>query len=108
MISYCSAAAEYSEAQVLSSDFWSDVKYAEGNGVNGLRYAQRMCSALSPFFADEDETVTGCIRPETLDRIRPDDAGGQYDSSGGTNGEGNPAGSVCRGYVVIFCSEGSF
>lgn len=59
-------------------------------------------------FADEDETVTGCIRPETLDRIRPDDAGGQYDSSGGTNGEGNPAGSVCRGYVVIFCSEGSF
>lgn len=42
--------------------------------------------------------VTGCINAETLDRINPDDAGGQYDSSGGADGDGNPAGSVCTGY----------
>lgn len=47
----------------------------------------------------DNELVTGCIRPETLDRINPNDAGGQYDSSGGVGGQGNPAGSVCTGYV---------
>jgi len=82
MISYCSAAAEYSQQQVLASNFWSNVAYVAGNGVNGGRYAQ----------------LTGCIRPETLDRINPNDAGGQYDSSGGQGGQGNPAGSVCTGY----------
>ncbi|PPQ64978.1 hypothetical protein CVT24_008165, partial [Panaeolus cyanescens] len=41
---------------------------------------------------------TGCINPETLDRLDPGDAGGQYDSSGGEGGRGNPVGSVCRGY----------
>jgi len=46
-----------------------------------------------------NESVTGCINPQTLDRINPDDAGGQYDSSGGAGGQGNPAGSVCTGYV---------
>ena len=51
--------------------------------------------------------VTGCIRPDTLDRINSDDSGGQYDSSGGTNGEGNPAGSACTGYVVI-ADKGDF
>jgi hypothetical protein len=42
-------------------------------------------------------SVTGCIRPETLDRLNPDDGGGQYDSSGGDGGQGNPQGSVCIG-----------
>lgn len=41
--------------------------------------------------------VTGCIRPETLDRLNPRDAGGQYDSSGGAGGRGNPVGSKCTG-----------
>jgi hypothetical protein len=41
--------------------------------------------------------VTGCIRPELLSRLNPGDAGGQYDSSGGAGGRGNPAGSVCLG-----------
>jgi len=41
--------------------------------------------------------VTGCIDPGALDRLNPDDAGGQYDSSGGSSGIGNPAGSVCEG-----------
>ncbi|KFH74130.1 hypothetical protein MVEG_01343 [Podila verticillata NRRL 6337] len=56
--------------------------YITGQGANGQRYAQ----------------LTGCIRPETLDRINPSDAGGQYDSSGGAGGQGNPEGSVCVGY----------
>lgn len=41
--------------------------------------------------------VTGCIRPETVDRLNPRDAGGQYDSSGGAGGRGNPQGSACVG-----------
>lgn len=42
--------------------------------------------------------VTGCIRPEKLSRLNPQDSGGQYDSSGGAGGKGNPQGSVCLGY----------
>lgn len=42
MISYCSEAAKYSDQQVLSSDFWSNVAYVTGQGVNGQNYAQRM------------------------------------------------------------------
>ena len=42
--------------------------------------------------------VTGCIRPEKLSRLNPNDAGGQYDSSGGAGGRGNPQGSICLGY----------
>jgi hypothetical protein len=41
--------------------------------------------------------VTGCIDPSALDRINPGDEGGQYDSSGGSEGTGNPVGSVCEG-----------
>ena len=41
--------------------------------------------------------MTGCIDPTVLDRLNPDDAGGQYDSSGGSSGAGNPVGSVCAG-----------
>ena len=44
-----------------------------------------------------DYIVTGCIDPSALDRINPDDEGGQYDSSGGAEGTGNPVGSVCEG-----------
>jgi len=42
--------------------------------------------------------VTGCIRPEKVSQLVPEDAGGQYDSSGGVNGLGNPQGSICLGY----------
>lgn len=45
--------------------------------------------------------VTGCIRPETVDRLNPGDGGGQYDSSGGDGGNGNPAGSKCSGFVNL-------
>ncbi|KAF8800087.1 hypothetical protein BYT27DRAFT_7263228 [Phlegmacium glaucopus] len=83
MTSYCSADAKYSDLQgEFSPDFWRDVDYITGQGLNGGRYVQ----------------LTGCINPESLDRINLDDAGGQYDSSGGQDGHGNPAGSVCTGY----------
>ena len=49
--------------------------------------------------------MTGCIRPETLDRLNPDDGGGQYDSSGGDGGQGNPQGSKCTGFVQTFESH---
>lgn len=45
--------------------------------------------------------MTGCIRPETVDRLNPSDYGGQYDSSGGADGNGNPQGSVCLGYAGV-------
>jgi len=80
---YCSASAVSSPLQgTLSPDFWSNVEYKAGTGVGGGRYAQ----------------LTGCIRPETLDRLNPTDGGGQYDSSGGDGGLGNPEGSICVGY----------
>ncbi len=43
--------------------------------------------------------VTGCINPDSLDRLNADDDGGQYDSNGGPDGEGNPQGSMCLGWV---------
>lgn len=45
--------------------------------------------------------VTGCIRPETLDRLNSNDGGGQYDSAGGDGGQGNPQGSACLGLVAL-------
>lgn len=41
--------------------------------------------------------VTGCIRPSVIDRLNVVDEGGQYDSSGGAGGKGNPRNSVCVG-----------
>jgi hypothetical protein len=57
-------------------------------------------SAVKCYFEVEFDypPVTGCIRPGTLDRLNPGDAGGQYDSSGGAGGQGNPQGSACIGY----------
>ena len=49
-------------------------------------------------YSDLQFTVTGCIRSDKLDRLNPSDAGGQYDSSGGVSGMGNPQGSICLGY----------
>jgi len=51
------------------------------------------------------DSVTGCIRPETVDRLNSDDMGGQYDSSGGADGVGNPRDSVCSGYVCLVHSS---
>jgi len=83
MQSYCSASARTSSTQgLLPANFWSNKAFKTGNGKTGKRYAQ----------------LTGCIRPSTLSRLNPGDGGGQYDSSGGAGGRGNPQGSVCTGY----------
>ncbi|KAJ6551815.1 hypothetical protein B0H19DRAFT_1159031 [Mycena capillaripes] len=83
MKTYCSPAGHYDAAQgQLPAQFWRNVAFKSGAGKNGGRFTQ----------------LTGCIRPELLDRLNPRDAGGQYDSSGGAGGRGNPQGSVCLGY----------
>lgn len=45
--------------------------------------------------------MTGCIRPSLIDRLNQLDEGGQYDSSGGREGRGNPRDSVCVGCVTF-------
>ncbi|KAF6759815.1 hypothetical protein DFP72DRAFT_884292 [Ephemerocybe angulata] len=83
MKTYCSPTGKYDSSQgTLPSNFWSNMEFKSGTSSRGARYAQ----------------LTGCIRPETLDRLVPSDGGGQYDSSGGAGGNGNPAGSKCLGY----------
>ncbi|KIM34897.1 hypothetical protein M413DRAFT_79938, partial [Hebeloma cylindrosporum] len=78
---FCSSSAHTaSEQGVMPDNFWTSVEFVSGTG--GGRYVQ----------------LTGCIDPSALDRINPDDDGGQYDSSGGSEGTGNPVGSVCEGY----------
>ncbi|KAF5358780.1 hypothetical protein D9758_008535 [Tetrapyrgos nigripes] len=83
MKTYCSPNGKYSSSQgELPANFWKHVEFKSGTSSRGGRYAQ----------------LTGCIRPKLVDRLNADDDGGQYDSSGGTNGQGNPEGSVCLGY----------
>ncbi|KAG5649810.1 hypothetical protein H0H81_001910 [Sphagnurus paluster] len=90
MQTYCTPAARTSPLQgELSTSFWRNVAFTTGKGVNGGRYAQQVNIVRA---------VTGCIRPETVDRLNPRDSGGQYDSSGGVGGRGNPQGSKCLGY----------
>ncbi|KAF9029689.1 hypothetical protein BDZ89DRAFT_950312 [Hymenopellis radicata] len=85
MQTYCSSDGHTDPKQgYLPADFWQEGKVAfkSATGENGKRYTQ----------------LTGCINSSKLDRLIPSDAGGQYDSSGGYNGQGNPQGSVCLGY----------
>ncbi|KAJ6586443.1 hypothetical protein DFH09DRAFT_1245688 [Mycena vulgaris] len=82
MKTYCSAEGHYSADQGLLPDtFWRSVAFITGAGTNGMKYAQ----------------LTGCIRPAEFSQLNAGDAGGQYDSSGGAAGRGNPAGSACLG-----------
>ncbi|KAK7052503.1 allergen protein [Favolaschia claudopus] len=83
MKTYCSPNGHYDDSQgTLPANFWKNVDFQTGSGQNGGRFAQ----------------LTGCINSALVDRLNPDDAGGQYDSSGGAGGQGNPQGSVCLGY----------
>lgn len=83
MQTYCSAKGHYSPQQGrLPEDFWRTVQFRSGSGKNGKKYTQ----------------LTGCIRPEHVSQLNAGDSGGQYDSSGGARGRGNPEGSVCLGY----------
>ncbi|TFK19772.1 hypothetical protein FA15DRAFT_647990 [Coprinopsis marcescibilis] len=80
---YCSKLAKYDSSQgELPPGFWTNVDHVSGPGVNGGRYTQ----------------LTGCINPNLVDRLNPEDQGGQYDSSGGPSGIGNPEYSLCIGY----------
>ncbi|KAG8884827.1 hypothetical protein FRB98_002153 [Tulasnella sp. 332] len=90
----------------MPAHFWTKVAYKKTTGVHGKPYVQ----------------LTGCINPNSLDRLNPGgtwihnlapvadlgrqysilkldylDDGGQYDSSGGAGGQGNPQGSTCTG-----------
>ena len=100
MKTYCSPNGRYSSQQgQLPADFWSNVEFKTGKGKNGGRFAQRACPKFHSILALLHlVAVTGCIRPSHLSRLNPDDAGGQYDSSGGAGGQGNPQGSQCLGY----------
>jgi len=84
---------------VIPPTFWKNVEFTSGTEAG--RYAQCTSSLACSCSCADEETfsvpVTGCIDPAVLDRLNPDDAGGQYDSSGGSSGTGNPAGSVCNG-----------
>ncbi|KAH8810504.1 hypothetical protein DL96DRAFT_1627373 [Flagelloscypha sp. PMI_526] len=85
MQTYCSPSGHFDASQgTLPGDFWKDgqVEFKVGNGKNGGRTVQ----------------LTGCINSANVDRLNADDAGGQYDSSGGVGGQGNPQGSACLGY----------
>ncbi|KAG8861679.1 hypothetical protein FRB96_002636 [Tulasnella sp. 330] len=69
----------------MPANFWTKVAYKKTTGVHGKPYVQ----------------LTGCINPNSLDRLNPGDDGGQYDSSGGAGGQGNPQGSTCTGYALL-------
>jgi len=76
-VSYCTGLGG---AGVIPSNFWTSVTLSKLTGVGAIIQ------------------LTGCINSATLDRLNIADGGGQYDSSGGDGGFGNPAGSVCTGY----------
>ncbi|KAJ3511373.1 hypothetical protein NLJ89_g4134 [Agrocybe chaxingu] len=104
MKTYCSPAGRYSSQQgQLPPDFWSNVEFKTGYSSRGARFAQRKTIAKLEDYPSYSHglfssLVTGCIRPEKLSRLNTNDPGGQYDSSGGAGGQGNPQGSKCLGY----------
>lgn len=102
MKTYCSPSGRSDPKQgQLPGDFWSNVAFKTGLGPKGKKYAQReslIISSNSRHWLNVVPSVTGCIRPAKLDRLNVNDGGGQYDSSGGAGGLGNPKGSVCLGY----------
>ncbi|CCO32954.1 hypothetical protein RSOLAG1IB_05776 [Rhizoctonia solani AG-1 IB] len=80
MQSYCSASAQSDKSQgLLPDDFWKKVTYTTGTGKGA--WVQ----------------LTGCIK-KGFSQLNDNDGGGQYDSSGGAGGAGNPRGSKCKGY----------
>lgn len=100
MKTYCTPAGRYDSQQgQLPADFWSNVEFKTGTSSSGGRFAQRMLHYLVVVYVLTERLylVTGCIRPSHLSRLNPGDGGGQYDSSGGAGGRGNPEGSVCLG-----------
>ncbi|KAF8756650.1 hypothetical protein RHS01_04496 [Rhizoctonia solani] len=80
MQSYCSTSAHSHDSQgYLPDDFWTKVTYKKGKGKGD--WVQ----------------LTGCIK-KGFSQLNDNDGGGQYDSSGGDGGAGNPRGSKCKNY----------
>ncbi|KAF8756749.1 hypothetical protein RHS01_04500 [Rhizoctonia solani] len=78
---YCSASARTDNSQGLfPNDFWKKVTYKTGTGKRA-----------------ENTSTHGRIK-KGFSQLNDNDGGGQYDSSGGAGGKGNPQGSVCTGY----------
>jgi hypothetical protein len=93
--SRCDPAGAKLQAQMLMpSNFWSHVSFKSGNAV-GKRFAQRThfphIPATDELYSYFSLIVTGCIRPNTLDRLVPNDLGGQYYDD-------HPGESICLGY----------
>jgi hypothetical protein len=84
MKTYCSASGRTDSGKqgLIPGGFWKNVAMKSGKGKKGGKYVQ----------------LTGCINPSKVDRLNSKDSGGQYDSSGGKGGKGNPQGSACLGY----------
>ncbi|KAF8608157.1 hypothetical protein BDV93DRAFT_519219 [Ceratobasidium sp. AG-I] len=83
MQSYCTASARTSNAQgLLPNGFFTKATFKSGTGKTGKKYVQ----------------ITGRIQ-KNFSQLNNNDGGGQYDSSGGAGGKGNPRGSVCTGYA---------
>jgi len=76
---YC-AGSDEDNVNIMPPTFWTSVSLGRPSGAGNIIQ------------------LTGCIDPTTLDRLNPGDSGGQYDSSGGDDGDGNPPDSVCIGY----------
>jgi len=76
---FCTNPTDDSQGR-LSDNFWSSVTLDQPEGSGNIIQ------------------LTGCINTNTMDRLNPDDSGGQYDSSGGDGGNGNPPDSMCIGY----------
>ncbi|CUA66958.1 hypothetical protein RSOLAG22IIIB_02866 [Rhizoctonia solani] len=80
MQAFCSPSAHTDPSQgTLPDNFWRSVTLERGTGAG-------------PYIQ-----LTGCIN--LFPQLDPNDGGGQYDSSGGDGGLGNPQGSVCEGYA---------
>jgi len=77
--SFCTSTANIAVG-VIPPNFWTSVTLAKPVGAGAIIQ------------------LTGCINPTILPQLNPTDGGGQYDSSGGDAGIGNPEGSVCTGY----------
>jgi hypothetical protein len=80
--SYCSPDHKKSRTQrVLPSNFWPNIAFKSGYET-GKCFAQRMlCQLVAARYPDLTLAVTGCIRPHHFDRLKDNDAGGQYDAS---------------------------
>ncbi|KAG9006754.1 hypothetical protein FRB90_009764 [Tulasnella sp. 427] len=102
MMTYCTK--PYSDKQgTIPQDFFRNVSFVQATGKSGKPYVQRSfelrCTDYRALILTRTRVmlVTGCMDPTKIDRLNPNDGGGQYDSNGGDGGQGNPIHSECIG-----------